>query len=72
VKAFPALAVTVSRRDRAAHGVQRRSGQHRGQQHHDKRRYLHGTAVSGRYVYYERPAGHGFYLKRVTVPAACR
>jgi hypothetical protein len=29
-------------------------------------------AVSGRYVYYESPAGHGFYLKRVTVPAACR
>jgi hypothetical protein len=29
-------------------------------------------AVSGRYAYYESPAGHGFYLKRVTVPAACR
>jgi len=29
-------------------------------------------AVSGRYVYYESPAGNGFYVKRVRVPAACR
>ena len=30
------------------------------------------VAVSGRYVYYASPAGHGFYLKRLTVPASCR
>jgi hypothetical protein len=29
-------------------------------------------AVSERYVYYQSPAAHGFYLKRLTVPAACR
>ena len=29
-------------------------------------------AVSSRYVYYQSPASDGFYLKRLTVPAACR
>jgi hypothetical protein len=29
-------------------------------------------AVSDRYVYYENPAGSGFYLDRSTVPTACR
>jgi hypothetical protein len=29
-------------------------------------------AVSSRYVYYDSPASSGFYLKRLTVPAACR
>jgi len=29
-------------------------------------------AVSSRYVYYDSPADHGFYLERLTVPAACR
>jgi hypothetical protein len=29
-------------------------------------------AVSARYVYYDSPASGGFYLKRLTVPAACR
>jgi hypothetical protein len=29
-------------------------------------------AVSSRYVYYYSPASSGFYLKRLTVPAACR
>jgi hypothetical protein len=29
-------------------------------------------AVSSRYVYYQSPATDGFYLKRLTVPVACR
>jgi hypothetical protein len=29
-------------------------------------------AVSSRYVYYQSPASNGFYLKRLTAPAACQ
>jgi hypothetical protein len=29
-------------------------------------------AASDRYVYYESPAGNGFYLRRLPVPGACR
>jgi hypothetical protein len=29
-------------------------------------------AVSSRYVYYQSPAEHGLYLRRLTVPAVCR
>jgi hypothetical protein len=29
-------------------------------------------ACSARYLYYQSPAGHGFYLMRMSVPAACQ